>query len=114
MASIRRVTEPTLDVLEVLVKAHRDGRDVHGWEIKKATGRAGPTIYGVIDRLEDAKLVEGYWEAQTPEGSGPRRRYYQLTGSGVTVANGLLAERRGNRSGVQVLRPRLADPRGGA
>jgi PadR family transcriptional regulator PadR len=98
MAGIARVTEATLDVLDVLLKAHAEGRDVHGWELKKATRRSGPTVYGVIDRLEDARLIEGHWENQEPSDKGPRRRYYRLTGAGVTTASSLIAERRGQRT----------------
>jgi DNA-binding PadR family transcriptional regulator len=106
MASIERVTEPTLDVLDVLLQAHRDGRVVHGWEIKKTTRRSGPTVYGVIDRLEDARLIEGHWEDQDPLAKGPRRRYNSLTGAGVTTACTLLAKRRGQRSQPQIQAPR--------
>jgi PadR family transcriptional regulator, regulatory protein PadR len=105
VAGIERITEPTLDVLEVLLHAHREGRDVHGWEIKKATRRSGPTVYGVIDRLEDARLIEGHWEQQDSSDTGPRRRYYRLTGAGVATASKLLSERR-QRSGSKVPAPR--------
>ena len=101
MAGIERVTNATLDVLEVLLLAHRDGRDIHGWEIKKATRRSGPTVYGVIDRLEDADLIEGHWEHQGSSDTGPRRRYYRLTGVGVATAAKLTAQR------VQPSRTRL-------
>lgn len=93
MAGIERVTDATLDVLEVLLRAHQDGRDIHGWEIKKAARRSGPTVYGVIDRLEDARLIEGHWEDQDSLDRGPRRRYYHLTGAGVAAASKLIAER---------------------
>ena len=94
MAGIERVTNPTLDILEVFLQAYRDGRDVHGWEIKKATRRSGPTVYGVIDRLEDDHLIEGHWEEQDSSARGPRRRYYRLTGAGAAAATKLIAERR--------------------
>lgn len=112
MATIRRVTEPTLDVLDVLLQAHRDGRDIHGWEIKRITRRSGPTVYGVIDRLEDAKLIEGRWEEQESYDNGPRRRYYHLTGAGVKAAVDLLANRRAQRTPLKTRVPRqkLADP----
>lgn len=110
MAGIERVTEATLDVLDVLLKAHEDRRVVHGWELKKATRRSGPTVYGVIDRLEDARLIEGHWERQEPTDKGPRRRYYRLTGAGVATASVLIAERRGQRSrpGIQAPKHGLA------
>lgn len=105
MAGIERVTEATLDVLEILLQAHRDGRDVHGWEVKKATRRSGPTVYGVIDRLEDASLIEGHWEQQDSSDNGPRRRYYRLTGAGVAAASRLVAER-GQRSRTKTQVPK--------
>jgi PadR family transcriptional regulator, regulatory protein PadR len=105
VAGIERITEPTLDVFEVLLRAHRDGRDVHGWEIKKATRRSGPTVYGVIDRLEDARLIEGHWEHQDSSDKGPRRRYYRLTGAGVATASKLIAERR-QSSGSSIPAPK--------
>ena len=93
MAGIERVTEPTLDVLEVLFEAHRGHREVHGWELKKAAHRSGPTVYGVIDRLEGAGLVKRRWQEQGPSDEGPRRRYYRLTEAGVATAARLLTER---------------------
>ena len=105
MAGIERVTEATLDVLEVLLQAHQDGRDIHGWEIKKATRRTGPTVYGVIDRLEDARLIEGHWEHQDSSDKGPRRRFYRLTGAGVAAASKLIAER-GQHSRAKIHAPR--------
>jgi PadR family transcriptional regulator, regulatory protein PadR len=105
MAGIERVTEATLDVLEVLLQAHQDGRDIHGWEIKKETRRSGPTVYGVIDRLEDSRLIEGHWENQDSSDKGPRRRYYRLTGAGVAAASQLIAER-GQPSRAKIQAPR--------
>ena len=101
-------------MLEVLLEAHWHGREIQGWEIKKATRRSGPTVYGVIDRLEDAKLIEGYWEDQDSSDKGPRRRYYRLTGAGVATASKLTAERR-ERSGakISVVKRRLAVDHGG-
>ncbi len=101
MPGIERVTDSTLDVLEVLLQANRDRRDIHGWEVKKATGRSGPTVYGVIDRLEDAGLIQGYWEDQGSLDKGPRRRYYRLTGTGLATASSLIAERR-QRSNTKI------------
>ena len=89
-----RVTGPLLDVLEVFLQAFSDDKELHGWAILKATKRAGPTIYGVLDRLEDAGWVTGRWEDQPPNTNTPRRRLYRLTGDGVAAARDLLASRR--------------------
>jgi PadR family transcriptional regulator PadR len=90
-----RVTDPLLDVLEVLLKAFdNDKQELHGWVIVKATHRSGPTVYGVLDRLEDAHWITGRWEDHHPQPNKPRRRFYQLTPSGVVSASRLLTSRR--------------------
>lgn len=103
MAGIERVTQPTLDVLEVLLRAHKEKVQLHGWVIMKETKRAGPTVYKVLDRLEDVGWIVGEWEELTPDQPGPRRRFYRLTGEGAPAAQTLLAQRRPTS-----LRPRPA------
>jgi DNA-binding PadR family transcriptional regulator len=90
-----RVTNSLLDVLEVLLQA-LDSRadDLHGWAIMKATKRSGPTVYGVLDRLEDAGWISGRWEDANPEPGKPRRRLYRITPTGVIGAREILRERR--------------------
>jgi hypothetical protein len=40
-----RVTNPLLDVVEVLLEAFdNDRRELHGWAIMKAAARSGPTV----------------------------------------------------------------------
>ncbi|WP_425455216.1 PadR family transcriptional regulator [Allorhizocola rhizosphaerae] len=82
-----------LDVLEVLIQSHSEGVEVHGWAVMKAVGRTGPTVYGVLDRLEDMRWVTGRWEDSPVEGK-PRRRVYRLTPNAVVEAGSLLASRR--------------------
>ncbi len=38
------------------------------------------TLYPIMYRLEDAKLIESYW--QEPEGRGKPRKYYRITSTG--------------------------------
>ncbi|MEV1167359.1 PadR family transcriptional regulator [Nonomuraea sp. NPDC049784] len=94
MAGLQRITQPTLDVLEVLLRAHKDGEKIHGWAIMKQTKRSGPTVYSALDRLEDAGWITGEWEELDPDANRPRRRFYQLTGEGAPAARALLTERR--------------------
>ncbi|MGI5293170.1 PadR family transcriptional regulator [Nonomuraea polychroma] len=94
MEGLQRITQPTLDVLEVLLHAFNDDTQVHGWAIMKDTKRAGPTVYKVLDRLEDARWIVGEWEELAPDQPGPRRRFYRLTGEGASAARDLLSERR--------------------
>ena len=70
----------------------------------RETKRSGPTVYGVLDRLEDRGWIEGYWEDQDPDSNRPRRRFYRLTLQGAAGLHDLLAERR------PVAHPRPAEP----
>jgi PadR family transcriptional regulator, regulatory protein PadR len=95
MAAPYRVTGPLLDVLEIFVRALQDNDDdQHGWAIMKATKRSGPTVYGVLDRLEDLGWIEGAWEVPYPDNGTPRKRFYRLTPTGEVGARDLLRERR--------------------
>ncbi len=94
MTGPSRVTGPLLDVVEVFLQAFHDDVQLHGWAITKATKRSGPTVYGCLDRLENAGWITGQWEDQPPESNRPRRRLYRLTPTGVTAARDLLATRR--------------------
>ena len=62
----------------------------------KAAGLPSGTLYPMLARLEDQKLVTSAWE--TPQAGGERpRRYYQLTGEGIRVARLELAQVRAGR-----------------
>jgi PadR family transcriptional regulator, regulatory protein PadR len=88
-----RVTSSLLDVIEVFLPAFDEDAQLHGWAITKAMKRSGPTVYGVLDRLEGAAWITGQWEDQRPDSNKPRR-LYRLTPTGVTTVRALLAERR--------------------
>jgi PadR family transcriptional regulator PadR len=91
MAAPIRITAPLLDVLECLVLGWQRGEEQYGWSMMKAVGRSGPTVYGVLDRLEDADWIVGRWD-DAPE-PGPRRRFYRLTPDGYAHAEQILAGR---------------------
>jgi DNA-binding PadR family transcriptional regulator len=97
------VTEPLLDVLEALLEA-RD-YELYGWAITKATRRASPTVYKILERLTDRGMVTARWEDLPPHVNRPRRRFYRLTGHGVTAASALLRERRPQRRPATRPRP---------
>jgi PadR family transcriptional regulator, regulatory protein PadR len=90
-----RVTSPFLDVVALLWAARLAGAgELHGWAIMKATKRSGPTVYGVLDRLEDMRWIEGRWEIQRPDQASPRRRFYSFTPTGLRGARDILRQRR--------------------
>ncbi len=94
MARPLRTTGPLLDVALCLIQADAEGRAVHGWAIMNDTKWPGPTVYGVLDRLEDCQWITGEWEDQNPKSGKPRRRLYRLTPEGLRELHDLVAERR--------------------
>jgi PadR family transcriptional regulator PadR len=84
-----RMSPQTALVLEDLLS--RAGQVVHGFEVIKATGLPSGTLYPILARLEAAGWLESDWEAQ-PASGGPRRRFYKLTGDGLSESRLQLAE----------------------
>src|SRR6266550_1906886 len=72
----------------------QEREDLHGWSLMKAVKRPGPTVYGVLDRLEACGWIIGWWEDQDAEANRPRRRLYRLSAPGAVAARDLLAARR--------------------
>ncbi|MET9374240.1 PadR family transcriptional regulator [Streptomyces sp. NPDC003035] len=72
-------------VLDLLVLSCLTDGESYGYEIAKALDRAGlgeikgGTLYPVLNRLEEADLVEAEFRAAE---RGPGRRYYRLTERG--------------------------------
>jgi len=113
MAGSRRVTRPLLDVVERLLDADARGQDLYGWQIMKDTKRTGPTVYGVLDRLEELGWITRYWESLSADENRPRRRLYRLTSEGRTAVRDLLGERRpGTVSAPELHRDPSAKPPG--
>jgi PadR family transcriptional regulator, regulatory protein PadR len=109
MAGPARVTGPFLDVVALFYQTMLSrGEELHGWAIIKSTHRPGPTVYGVLDRLEDMGWVASRWEASDHDPGRPRRRLYWLTPQGELEAREVLRERR-----PEALRPAPTAPRPG-
>lgn len=89
MDPIRRVTAPTLDVLEALLQS--DG-PTWGLLVIKATGRPAGTVYPILERLERQGWTVSSWEEDTDR-PGPRRRLHEFTAEGAVEARGLVAAR---------------------
>jgi DNA-binding PadR family transcriptional regulator len=69
----------------------------YGYDLMKAARLPSGTLYPLLARLEQQKLVTSAWE--TPQGEGERpRKYYQLTGEGIRVARLELAHVSARRS----------------
>jgi PadR family transcriptional regulator, regulatory protein PadR len=82
----------------------------YGYDLMKAAGLPSGTLYPMLARLEDQKLVTSAWE--TPQAGGERpRRYYQLTGEGIRVARLELAQVRAGQLRAPVRLGRAAPGR---
>jgi PadR family transcriptional regulator PadR len=83
--------------LEMILLKLLAGREMYGYElVSTLEARAGPgfrlkegTLYPVLYRLEDARLIEARWE--TPERGVPRK-YYRLTDEGTKQLQTLIGE----------------------
>jgi PadR family transcriptional regulator PadR len=76
-----RLTTPTRFVLDVLMAAGSD-EHVWGYRICEQSGLGSGTVYPILERLEEAGWIAGVWEAEAPV-DRPRRRFYEVTGTGV-------------------------------
>lgn len=85
------MTLSTQAVLRALVDGHAEPQ--YGLELSSATGLPSGTLYPILARLEKLHWLDSVWEDIDPRVEGrPRRRYYQLSGDGLTFARVSLAE----------------------
>ncbi|GAA1494453.1 PadR family transcriptional regulator [Curtobacterium herbarum] len=89
MDPIRRVTAPTLEVLDALLAS--DG-PTWGLLVIKATGRPAGTVYPILERLEQQGWTRSSWDDDADR-SGPRRRLHEFTADGAVAARELVRAR---------------------
>ena len=87
-----RVTGPLLDILELFLHAWQDQRDLHGWQIMREARLTGPTVFRVLDQLEDRGWIIGSWDQQGARQGQPRVRLYRLSPTGTVAAREVIAE----------------------
>ena len=78
----------TLLVLRALSVQPADWR--HGYDLAKQTGLKSGTLYPILVRLADRRLVEARWEEGRPAGRPPRH-LYRLSTEGLAQARAALA-----------------------
>jgi PadR family transcriptional regulator, regulatory protein PadR len=80
-----RLSYQTLQVLQAFLERPAD--QLAGTDLQRRTGLASGTLYPILARLEDAGWLSSAWEDLDPHKAGrPRRRYYRITASGVSLA----------------------------
>lgn len=68
-------------------------RERYGYEIGDGAGLATGTVHPILARLEGLGWLRSRWEDVDPSEAGrPARRYYSLTGVGVSAAREALAK----------------------
>jgi PadR family transcriptional regulator len=86
----------TLSVLAAM--CDQPSRWRHGYALAKQTGLKSGTLYPILIRLADRRLVEACWEDEPAPGR-PRRHLYRLTAAGLARTTGALASRAGPAPG---------------
>jgi DNA-binding PadR family transcriptional regulator len=77
-----RLSPQTLEVLDAFLQAPKDWK--YGYDISRNTGLKSGTLYPILMRLAERKLLETSWEAA--EIGKPPRHLYRLTPDGLGFA----------------------------
>ena len=77
-----RLSPQTLQVLDAFLQAPKDW--IYGYDISRNTGLKSGTLYPILIRLAERKLLETSWE--TAEVGKPPRHLYRLTPEGMRFA----------------------------
>jgi predicted ArsR family transcriptional regulator len=95
MSDMPRLTPQTITVLRALLATPAKPR--WGRDIARETGLKSGSLHPILARLEQAGLIESYWEdpAAHEDTGRPRRRYYRFAPGGAQIAPPCLAGRGG-------------------
>src|SRR5580698_10604109 len=89
MTRDRKCSHQALALLAALMEQPRAWR--HGYDLSSATQLKSGTLYPILMRFSDRRLLESKW--QPPEQLGrPARHLYRLTAQGVAYAREQLAD----------------------
>src|ERR1700761_6572354 len=96
------ISAQTLAVLAALAAEPSGWR--HGYDLARETGLKSGTLYPILVRLADRKMVQACWEQGEPAGR-PRRHLYRLTSDGLAAATAALAAAESGAATASVARP---------
>ena len=88
MTSRREFSPQTLSVMAALYEQPSQWQ--HGYALASQTGLKSGTLYPILIRLADQRLVEASWQ-EDPQPGRPRRHLYRLTAEGLASLAGALA-----------------------
>ena len=70
-------------LLSVLGSAEMSGRELRAALAKEGVGKTAPAFYQLMARLEEQKLVKGWYVSRDVDGHRIRERRYKLLGAGA-------------------------------
>jgi PadR family transcriptional regulator PadR len=89
MIRARKPSAHTMSVLNLLVEQPRSWQ--YGYELAQLTQLKSGTLYPILMRLCDRKLLESKWQPSSNQGRPPRHMY-RLTASGIVFAKEQMAD----------------------
>lgn len=92
-----RISRQTLAVLEALLEEPAAWR--YGYDLSRETRLKSGTLYPVLMRLAERRLLETRWESVEP--GRPPRHMYRLTTRGAELARAKLSKARAKRAVAQ-------------
>ena len=106
---MQRNRAPSSQAVNVLRALAADpARWRYGYDLATEVHLESGSLYPILVRLADRKLVEARWEDEQPAGR-PRRHLYRLTAEGLAAASAALAAApAANPAPVRAARRRLA------
>jgi DNA-binding PadR family transcriptional regulator len=78
----RKLTDVQMLFLEAVGADKVSGRQLREQLAKRGWRKSAPVFYQLAARLEDEKLIRGWYEKRTIAGQAIRERYYRLTAHG--------------------------------
>jgi DNA-binding PadR family transcriptional regulator len=83
MPRSRKPSPQTIAVLSAL--AANRGEWSHGYDLCRSLGLKAGTVYPILIRLAERRLLETAWERNVPQGRPPRH-LYRLSNAGAQLA----------------------------
>ena len=91
-----RLSPQTLETLNTFLQEPKDWK--YGYDISRNTGLKSGTLYPILMRLAERKLLETSWETSEP--GKPPRHLYRLTPDGLRFAREHRLVRSAGRTGA--------------
>lgn len=85
-----RKSKQTIQVLAEFLQTPKDWK--YGYDISRSTQLKSGTLYPILMRLAEHKLLETRWEPPSEDGKPPRHMY-RLTPDGLQYAREAMASR---------------------